>query len=173
MRRRHSAPLFLIHVFSGAKCCPCLLETVGIRVPTRNIRKFIMFCCPFSHFPSARRVSVGRAIAQAVSRRLPTAAARFRSQVRSRGICAGQIGTGAGFLRVVQFPLSILIPPNAPYSSIIRSWYNRSISGRRTKWTQSHPTAQNQKTRCASAANVVCKCTDIFRNSRSNINKFN
>jgi hypothetical protein len=27
--------------------------------------------------------------------------------------------------------------------SIIRSWYNRPISGRRTKWTQSHPTPRN------------------------------
>jgi hypothetical protein len=40
----------------------------------------------------------GRAIAQAVSRWLPTAAARVRSQVRSCGTCGGQSGTGAGFL---------------------------------------------------------------------------
>jgi hypothetical protein len=52
--------------------------------------------------------------AQAVSRRLPTAAARVRSQVRSCGICVGQTGTGAGFLRVLRFPLTILIPPTAP-----------------------------------------------------------
>jgi hypothetical protein len=56
----------------------------------------------------------GRAIAQAVSRWLPTAAARVRSQVRSCGIWGGQSGTGAGFLRVLQFPLPILIPPTAP-----------------------------------------------------------
>jgi hypothetical protein len=52
-----------------------------------------------------------------VSRRLPTAAARDRPQARSCGIRGGQSGTGRGFLRVLRFPLLILIPPNAPYSS--------------------------------------------------------
>jgi hypothetical protein len=50
-------------------------------------------------------------LAQAVSRRLPTAAARVRAQVRSCGICGGQSGTGADFLRVLRIPLPILIPP--------------------------------------------------------------
>jgi hypothetical protein len=61
--------------------------------------------------------SKGLAIAQAVSRRLPTAAARVRAQVMSREICGGQSGTGAGFLRVLRFPLPILIPPTSPHSS--------------------------------------------------------
>jgi hypothetical protein len=71
--------------------------------------------------------------------RLPTAAARVRSQVRSCGICGGQSGTEAGFLLVLRFPLPILIPPTTPHSSssIIRGWYNRPNIGRRTKWTQS------------------------------------
>jgi hypothetical protein len=87
----------------------------------------------------------GRAIAQAVCRRLPSAVVRVRAQVRSRGICGGQSGTGERFLRVLRFPLPILIPRTAPHSSssIIRGWYNRPTSGRRTKWTQSHPTPSN------------------------------
>jgi hypothetical protein len=92
----------------------------------------------------------GRAIAQAVSRRLPTAVARIRAQVKSCRICGGQSGTGAGFLRVVRFPLPILIPPNAPHSSsIIQGWYSRPVSGRRTKWIQSHPNPKNLKRKVA------------------------
>jgi hypothetical protein len=84
---------------------------------------------------------VGLAIDHAASGRLPTAAARVRAQIRSCGICCERSGPGADFLRVLRFPLPILIPPTAPHSSsIIRDWYNRPISGRLTKWTQSHPT---------------------------------
>jgi hypothetical protein len=72
---------------------------------------------------------LGRATAQAVKRRLPTAAARIRARVRSYGICGGQSGAGAGFLRVLRFSLPIFIPPIAPQSpsSIIRGWYNRPV----------------------------------------------
>jgi hypothetical protein len=41
--------------------------------------------------------SEGRAIAQAVSRWLPTAVARVRARVWSCGICGGQSGAGADF----------------------------------------------------------------------------
>jgi hypothetical protein len=64
-------------------------------------------------------MKTGRAIAQAVSRWLPTAAARVRDQDRSCGMCGGLSGTGAGFLRVLRFPLSVLIPPTAPRSSSV------------------------------------------------------
>jgi hypothetical protein len=74
---------------------------------------------------------VGCVIAQAVSLRLPTAAARVRWDLWwTKWHC------GACFFRVLRFPLPILIPPN---------WYNRAISGRRTKWTQSHSTQRNNK----------------------------
>jgi hypothetical protein len=58
----------------------------------------------------------GRFVAQAVSRWLPTAAARVRARVWSSGICGGRSGAGAGFLRVLQFPLPNFIPPNSPSS---------------------------------------------------------
>jgi ribosomal protein S14 len=59
-----------------------------------------------------------RVIAQAVSRRLPTAAAKVLPQVRSCEICGGQNGTGTGFLRVLRFPLPNLISLAAPYLCI-------------------------------------------------------
>jgi hypothetical protein len=61
--------------------------------------------------------------------------------VRSCGICGGQRGTVAGFLRVLRLPLPILIPPTAPHaSSNVLGWYNRPNSGRRSKWTRCpHP----------------------------------
>jgi hypothetical protein len=66
----------------------------------------------------------GCAIAQAVRRRLPTAAAR----VRSCGICGGQSGAEADFLRVFRFPLPIFIPLIPPQSSsIIWGSYNRPV----------------------------------------------
>jgi hypothetical protein len=60
-----------------------------------------------------------RVITQAVSRWLPTAAARVRALVKSCGICGGQSGTGADFLRVLRFPLPIVIPQTSPHSSSI------------------------------------------------------
>jgi hypothetical protein len=56
----------------------------------------------------------GSAVAQAVSLWLPTAATRIRVRAVC-GVCGGQSGTGAGFLRVLRFPLPI-IPPISPSS---------------------------------------------------------
>jgi hypothetical protein len=69
-----------------------------------------------SNWHLVKLIGLGRFIARAVSRRLPTAAARVRERVRSCGICGGQSGTAAGFLRVLNFPLPS-IPPIAPHSS--------------------------------------------------------
>jgi hypothetical protein len=72
--------------------------------------------------------SNGRAIAQAVSRWFPTAAARVRARVWSCGNCGGKSGAGADFLRVLRFPLPIFIPPISPQSpSNIWGWYNRPV----------------------------------------------
>jgi hypothetical protein len=60
-------------------------------------------------------------IVYAVSRLHPTAAARVRSLIKSYGICGGRSGTRAGFLRVLQFSLPILIPLIAPYSMYMPS----------------------------------------------------
>jgi hypothetical protein len=69
-----------------------------------------------------------RAVVQAVSPWLTTAAARVRARVRSCGICGRQSGAGAGFLRVLWFPLPLFIASIALQSpsSIIWGWYNRS-----------------------------------------------
>jgi hypothetical protein len=70
---------------------------------------------------------LGRAITQAISRWLPTVAARVRARIWYCGICGGQSGTGAGFLRILRFPLPIFFPSIAPQSpsSIIWGLCNR------------------------------------------------
>jgi hypothetical protein len=84
----------------------------------------ITACSPLEvnqHVPPKRRLTFyqtiqryipedsGRAVAQAVSRCLPTAASRVRVRAAC-GVCGGQGGIGAGFLRVLRFPLPIILP---------------------------------------------------------------
>jgi hypothetical protein len=56
MRRHHLDDLFLTQVYLGFKFCPSVLEIVGIQVPSRNIRDFVLFSVCFSckNCPSAR-----------------------------------------------------------------------------------------------------------------------
>jgi hypothetical protein len=52
------------------------------------------------------------------------------------GICGGQNGAGAGFLRVFRFPLPITFhSTNFSILTIIRDKYNRPIHGRGGAWT--------------------------------------
>jgi hypothetical protein len=48
-----------------------------------------------------------------------------------------QNGTGICFIRVLRFPLPIILP-NAlnPFSCMIWGWYTKPNSGRRARWTQ-------------------------------------
>jgi hypothetical protein len=87
---------------------------------------------------------IDRSIAQAVSNRLPTAAARVRAWIRSCRIYGGRSGIGASFLQVFRIPL-LIISTTAKHSStsIILGWYNRTNGGRHTKWTQSRHTPRN------------------------------
>jgi hypothetical protein len=88
----------------------------------------------------------GRAIAQAISCWLPTMAARVWSRVWSCVIFGGQSGAGAGFLRVLRFPLPIFIPPIAPHSPspIIWGWYYRpEVAAVQGTW--SYPTINKKK----------------------------
>jgi hypothetical protein len=56
-----------------------------------------------------------------VIHQLPTAAAWVQFQVRARGICGAQSGTGEGILRIFQFLVPYPIPVIAPYSLILSS----------------------------------------------------
>jgi hypothetical protein len=75
----------------------------------------------FIEKPKLVTCRLGGAMAQAVSRRPPTAEVRVRSRVSPCGICGGQSGTGTGFsLEFFGFPLSV-------------SFHRCSITRKRTK----------------------------------------
>jgi hypothetical protein len=85
------------------------------------------------------KVKKGRAVAQAVSRWLPTAAARVR--IRAGMWCLWWTKRHWG-----RFSPSTSVSPanhHSTNSSIIiftRGWHNRHISGRSAEWTQSEAT---------------------------------
>lgn len=57
---------------------------------------------------------------------IPTMTVQIQS--RPGGIC-GQSGTGAGYLWVHWFPLTVLIPPTYSHSFITQDWHKRPNSG--------------------------------------------
>jgi hypothetical protein len=71
---------------------------------------------PVFSFYDLRHCEFGRAIAQAVSRFVSHRGGPGSSPGLASRICGGQNGAGAGFLRVLRFPLPIFIPPNSPPS---------------------------------------------------------
>jgi hypothetical protein len=87
----------------------------------------------------------GRAVVQAVSCWVPTAAARVRVRAAC-GVCGGQSVTGAGFLRVLRFPLPIISPVSpsseSPGAGTIGLWVAAVRSG--PSWT-SPPTIPIKK----------------------------
>jgi hypothetical protein len=106
--------------------------------------------------------SWGRVIAQAVSRRLPTAAAWVRTHVRSCGICGRRSGTGAGFLQVFRFPLSILIPQIVPYSSSGAGTIGQLVADVPSGLSLTPP-QETKKTSCLTVGN--CAFPRVFRSS--------
>jgi hypothetical protein len=79
----------------------------------------------------SHRNQTGRAVAQAVSRRLPTAASPVRAWVKSCGICSGQSGTGQVSSEYFGFLCHSFIPLTAPQPSpsVTQGWRNRPIKG--------------------------------------------
>jgi hypothetical protein len=55
-RKLHLDALFFISVYSGLKCCPSLLDTTGIRVPSHNVRNSSLFTATCKNSPTARYV---------------------------------------------------------------------------------------------------------------------
>jgi hypothetical protein len=111
----------------------CLLEYNGNQPTFRCLLCSLLASCWFS--PDC-------AIAQVVSHRTPTLATWVRFQVVKRGLWWTK-STGSALHPVHRFPLPVLVSPNAPYSPLARSWYNKPISGRRAEWSYPHPTQEN------------------------------
>jgi hypothetical protein len=95
---------------------------------SHELQSALMLAVEFSNFVRPRHSSSGLSVAS--HRGGPGSSPGVAS-----GICGKQCGAGAGFLRVLRFPLPIFIPPDSP-SSNHPGRYNRPFSGRRAEWTQ-------------------------------------
>jgi hypothetical protein len=73
------------------------------------------------------------AVVQEVSHRLLNAVAWVQSWVKSCGICGGQSSTGAGLLRVLRFPLSLIHSTNC---STVNTIYHPGLIQYANKWLQ-------------------------------------
>jgi hypothetical protein len=85
----------------------------------------------------------GLAIAQLVAG-FPPRRPGFDPKWSPVGFMVNVVAPGHVFPEHFGFSLPIPVPPKAPHLCIIRSWYNRPVSGWRTKWTRCHPTSQDE-----------------------------
>jgi hypothetical protein len=84
----------------------------------------------FSHLPSKTANIKFRAVAQAVSRQLPTAAAGVQSQARPCGMfVVDKVALGQFFSDNFGFPCNSFHDCSMFLLSIILGWYNRPNSG--------------------------------------------
>jgi hypothetical protein len=85
---------------------------------------------------------IGRAIAQAVSRRLLAAETGIHAQVSPCGICGGQKWHWDRFFsESFGFPLSVSLHRYSVFTRIMWGMGNGPISGRSSTGTKSHPVA--------------------------------
>jgi hypothetical protein len=80
----------------------------------------------------------GRAVAQAVSRWLPTTASRFRVRAEHVGFVVDKAALGEVFFEYFGFPANH--STNFSIIIITRGWHNRPIGGRSAEWTGVDPT---------------------------------
>jgi hypothetical protein len=104
-------------------------KSLGFLYDSWPFFSFVAFSLHLSTLSSSKLFSISCSHAQVVSCRLPTMTARVWAWVWSCGICGGHSGAGAGFFRVLWFPLPIFIKPIVPQSpsSIIWGWCNMPV----------------------------------------------
>jgi hypothetical protein len=110
----YSLPSLLLHRWTLYRALSSHVRVVYVLGQCKTPNGLILF---YYHFNTLSKIahSLGRAVAQAISRWLPTATTRVRVRAAC-GACGGQSDTGAGFLRALRFPLPIIFPPISPSS---------------------------------------------------------
>jgi hypothetical protein len=141
------------------------LRTVATNIKLRrfNIHLYQTYIC-----------TGGRAIAQAVSRRLPTAAALFEPRSDRVAFVVNKVALEQVFSEYFglscQFLFHRVLHTRA---CTVRGWYNRPVSGRRTKWTQSHLTKKkNYRNNYICTENTYIMATSIPADKHLYVNIF-